>query len=111
MSGARAARARRAVLAAWAALVVSVAAWPAAGTGPALAFVAALPLLLPLPGLLRGASRTLRWAPLTLAPALALALTEVVANPAARTVAGITLLLALAAFAAVIAALRTAPRG
>ncbi len=75
-----------------------------------LALVAGLPLLPPLPGLLGGRPRTLRWAPLTLAPALALALTEVVANPAARTAATVTLALVLAAFSAVVAALRTSSR-
>lgn len=111
MSGAGARPARRAALLAWTALVVSVACWPAAGGSAVLAAIAGLPLLLPLPGLARGAPRTLRWAPLTLAPALALALTEVLANPAARTAAAVTLALALAAFAAAIAALRAGPRG
>jgi hypothetical protein len=40
-------------------------------------------------------------------PPLALALTEILVNPAARTRAAVSLALILAAFAAVIAALRT----
>jgi uncharacterized membrane protein len=76
-----------------------------------IAVIAGLPLLLPLPGLLRGRPRSLRVAPLAEAPALALAITEVLANPAARVAASITLALVLAAFAAIIAALRTGARG
>jgi uncharacterized membrane protein len=111
MSAARPGRAGRAALLAWLALIASVACWPLAGTGAALAAVAGLPLLLPVAGLARGTPRTLRWAPLTQAPALALALTEVLANPAARNAASLTLALLLLAFAAVIAAQRLAARG
>lgn len=106
MTARRAARAWRAALVAWLAQLASLACWPFAGTGPALAAMAGLPLLLPLPGLFRRSARTLRWAPLAQAPALALALTEVLANPAARTAATLTLALLLAAFAGVIAAQR-----
>jgi uncharacterized membrane protein len=106
MSAERARMARRAALFAWIALIASVAGWPAGGIRAALAAVAGLPLLLPLPGLLRGTPRTLRWAPLTQAPALALGLTELLANPAARAVATLTLACSVAAFAALIAALR-----
>ncbi|MGQ0385204.1 MAG: DUF2069 domain-containing protein [Gammaproteobacteria bacterium] len=109
----RGAGARRAALAAWLALIASVVAWPFAApdTGDAFALVAGLPLLLPLRGIARGARRTLSWAPLAEVPALALALMEVIANPAARPVAAATLALVLLAFAAVIAALRALPRG
>ncbi|MGQ0428332.1 MAG: DUF2069 domain-containing protein [Gammaproteobacteria bacterium] len=105
--------ARRAALAAWVALIASVFAWPfaAPGTDDAFALVAGLPLLLPLPGIARGTRRTLSWAPLAETPALAFALMEVVANPAARPAAAATLALVLVAFAAVIAALRSSPRG
>lgn len=108
MNAGRAGRARHAVRLAWILLLASVACWPPAGIAAALAAIAGLPLLLPLPGLLRGTPRTLRWAPLTLAPLLTLALTEVLANPGARAVAAVTLALLLAAFAAVIAAQRAA---
>ena len=103
---------RRIALAAWLALLVSIACWPLGdgGIGPLTTALAFLPLLAPLPGMARGTRRTLRWAPLTLAPPLALALTEILVNPAARTRASVSLALILAAFAAVIATLRrTAP--
>ena len=47
---------------------------------------------------------------MALAPALTLALTEFLVNPPARPFAGATLALVLAAFAAILAALRTLPR-
>lgn len=111
MTAGRAGSARVAVLVAWIALLASIAGWPATGIHPVPAAIAGLPLLLPLPGLLRCMPRALRFAPLTEAPALALAITEVLANPAARVTASITLALVLAAFAAVIAALRAGARG
>lgn len=103
---------KRVALAVWLALLISVACWPLGdgGIGPLTTALAFLPLLAPLPGMARGARRTLRWAPLTLAPPLALALTEILVNPAARTRASLSLALILAAFAAVIAALRRAAR-
>jgi uncharacterized membrane protein len=102
---------RRIAVAAWLLLVLSVAAWPfcTVGIGGAYAAVAWLPLLLPLPGLLGRSALALRAAPLALAPALALAVTEFVANPPARTCAGVSLALAFAAFAALIAAIRASP--
>jgi uncharacterized membrane protein len=104
--------ARRIALAAWILLGLSVAAWPfvRAGIGAATTAIAFLPLLLPLPGIARGSLRALRASPMALAPALALAITETLANPAARFPAGATLALLLLAFAAVVAAIRSAPR-
>ena len=102
----------RVAIAAWLALLLSVLCWPlglSAVGWPITAF-AFLPLLLPLPGLVRGTRRTHSWAPLALAPALAMALTEVLVNPAVRLRVTLTLALILAAFAAVLAALRRAPR-
>jgi len=99
-------------LAVWLALLISIACWPLgdAGIGSATTALALLPLLAPIRGMARGARRTLRWAPLTLAPPLALTLTEILVNPAARTRVSVSLALILAAFAAVIATLRrTAP--
>jgi len=99
---------RQITLAAWLLLLASVASWPLGSTGigwPTTA-LACLPLLAPLIGLARDSRRTLRWAPLTLAPALALALTEILVNPAARNSASWSLALILAAFASVIATLR-----
>ena len=99
-------------LAVWLALLISIACWPLGdgGIGPLTTALAFLPLLAPLPGMARGTRRTLRWAPLTLAPPLALALTEILVNPAARTRTSVSLALILVAFAAVIATLRRAAR-
>lgn len=109
---ARAARAQRFAVAAWILLAGCVAAWPFArvGIGGITATLAFLPLLLPLPGLLRHSRKALRAAPMALAPALAFALTETLANPPARALAGASLALVLVAFAAIVAALRSAPR-
>ncbi len=108
MSADRAQRMRRVAIVAWFALIGSIASWPFAGVriGWPTAALALLPMCLPLPGIFRGRECTLRWAPLALAPAIALALTEVLVNPRARTIAALTLFLVLAAFAAAIAALR-----
>lgn len=103
----------RLATAAWLALLLSVLCWPLGPSAvgwPATA-IAFMPLLLPLPGLVRATRRTQSWAPLALAPALAMALTEVLVNPAVRLRATLTLALILAAFAAILAALRRAPRG
>jgi len=108
-----ASRTRRIALIAWVLLAASVAGWPLAGAGISrvAAAVAFVPLLLPLPGITRSSLRALRAAPMALAPALALAITEILVNAAARPIAGTTLMLACAAFAAVVAAIRAAPRG
>ena len=111
MSADRGRIARRVALAVWVMLIFSIGAWTRFETapGPVSMLVSVLPLFAPLPGLVRGSRRALRWAPLTLAPALAIALTEFLVNPVARDAAGITLALIPAAFAALIAALRTTP--
>ena len=105
--------ARGAATAAWLALAGSVALWPisGAGIGTLTTLLAGLPLALPLPGLLRGTRPALRAAPMALAPALALAVTEFLVNPPSRPFTGATLALILAAFAAILAALRTAAAG
>ena len=107
----RARSSRRAALAAWLGLAASVASWALypTGIGSVAALVAGLPLLLPLPGILRGTRRSFRAAPMALAPALALSITEILVNPQARIAAGATLALAFAAFAATLAALRVLP--
>ena len=109
---ARAARARRFVLAAWILLAACVAAWPFAGAGIGwiTATLSFFPLLLPLPGIFRSSRKAMRAAPMALAPVLALAITESLVNPAARAIAGASLALVLVAFAGIVAALRTAPR-
>lgn len=109
---ARAALTRRLAIGAWTLLLISIVAWPFTGGGisPVTTAIASLPLLLPLPGLVRGRRRTLQWSSLTLAPALALALTEILVNARARMPATLTLALIFAAFGASIAALRASPR-
>ncbi|MBM5811465.1 MAG: DUF2069 domain-containing protein [Gammaproteobacteria bacterium] len=112
MNPAAAAPARRATLAAWALLGLALLAWPfvvprAAAVVPHTAFAL---LLLPLRGFWRGTIRTLRWAPLTLVPALLIALTEAIANPPARRPAGLVLALLLVALTADLAWLRVATR-
>ncbi len=105
----RARRARQLTIAAWLLLAGSVAAWSfidAAGIGLVTASIAFLPLLLPVAGLLRGSSRAYRLAALTLAPALALALTEFLVNAPSRLLTGATLALILLAFAGLVAALK-----
>jgi uncharacterized membrane protein len=95
----------------WLLLAASVAYWPAgrSGIGWTTAAIALVPLLLPLAGIARGSRRAYGLAALMLAPALALALTELVANESARTRATATLALVFLAFASLIAALRSAP--
>lgn len=107
----RASVAHRIVLLAWLLLAASVAAWlfADAGIGRLSSAIAFLPLLLPLPGLARRSRNALRAAPMALAPALVIAITEVLVNPPARPLAAVTLGLILAAFAAIVASLRAAP--
>jgi len=106
-------RARALTLLAWMGLLLLVLAWHAVGVpaapGPVILSVVTLPLLAPLPGLWAGRRRTYRWAPLTLAPALAWSLTEILANPPARRFAVAASLLAFLSLAAVVAALRSMP--
>jgi uncharacterized membrane protein len=115
MDGIALARARRATLAVWMMLLAVLAIWHLS-TASRLAAVALLlltvaPLLFPLPALWRTQRRAYRWAPLTLVPALAWSLTELVANPGARGFAILTALLAFLALAGVVATLRAMPRG
>jgi uncharacterized membrane protein len=108
----RARAARIFAITAWLLLAASVVSWPfvdTAGIGPVTASIAFFPLLLPIAGLLRGSPRSYRLAALVLAPALALALTEVLVNPPSRPWSSTTLALILLAFAGLVAALRTAP--
>ena len=71
----------------WIALVLSLPAWMMAGYPWPICALAALPLLAPLNGLLRGRRHTYAWATLFAIPYLAFALTELLVNPAARWVA------------------------
>jgi uncharacterized membrane protein len=101
----------RLAVAAWILLGASVAIWLASGSGIGLltAAFAFVPLLLPLPGIFRGSVKWLRAAPMALAPALALAITEILVNPPARAFAGASLALAFLAFAAIVSTLRSRP--
>ncbi|MGH8136409.1 MAG: DUF2069 domain-containing protein [Steroidobacteraceae bacterium] len=103
---------RRLAPGSWLLLIASIVAWPfcSAGIGFMTTAIAVLPLLLPMPGLVRTQRRTLQWSPLTLAPALALALTEILVNAPARIPATLTLALIFTAFAITVAALRKIPR-
>jgi len=107
-------RARRFTLLVWAGLLAVLLAWhvaPApAKLGSVVLGILALPLLAPLPGLWQGRRRSYRWAPMTLAPALAWSLTEILANPAARGFAISGALLSFLSLAAVVASLRSMPQ-
>jgi len=77
--------------------------WPASLVRLAILLV---PLLLPLPGLLRGQRRTYAWATLCVTPYFIYGLTEVIANPAVRTAAGAILFASLAWFITLVNYLR-----
>lgn len=108
--------ARRAVLATWAALGISVAAAVALSSGSTASTLvtAALfvPWLMPIRGLLRGDRRTHAWATLCVAPYFVYGLTETIANPAVRVAAALMLAASFAHFVALVAFLRvTRPAG
>jgi uncharacterized membrane protein len=90
----------------WAALVLSLPAWIVAGYPWPICALAALPLLAPLSGLVRGRRHTYAWATLFAIPYLAFAMTELLANPAARWVAAASLLLVFGWFCTMILFLR-----
>ncbi|MGA1729110.1 MAG: DUF2069 domain-containing protein [Steroidobacteraceae bacterium] len=100
--------------AAWLVAILTNSAWhlasqPTAAEGLLLA-VTGGPMLLPLPGLWALRRRTLGWAPLTLSPAMTIALTELIANPEERWIAAAAAFSCFLALAGVVAALRRAPR-
>ncbi len=90
----------------WAAVTLSLLAWILAGYPWLMCLIAVLPLLAPLNGLVRGRRHTYAWATLFAIPYLAFALTELLANPQARWVAALTLLLVFAWFCTMILYLR-----
>lgn len=111
-----AARVRVAVLGATALLILAVLAWiltPTVSLGRlASAVIVTLPLWIFIPALHRGERRKYAAMTLCVVPYLALALTELVANPAARALASAILLLAFALFGLLIVFLRvTRPQG
>ena len=92
-----------------AACVVAAALRPAPlPAGLAWAALLLLPLLLPLRGLVLGRRRTFAWATFCVAPYFVYGLTEVVANPALRPLAGAILFASLAWFAGLLYGLRAA---
>ena len=64
------------------------------------------PLALPVPGIVRRDRRAYAWATLCLTPHFVYGLTELVANPALRSVAAVMLLLSLALMLALVGYLR-----
>ena len=90
----------------WIAVLLSLLAWTMAGYPWPICVLAALPLLAPLNGLVRGRRHTYAWATLFAIPYLAFALTELLVNPAARWVAASSLLLVFGWFCTMILFLR-----
>ena len=93
----------------WIALCASLLAWMAVGYPWPLCAAAVVPLLAPLRGLVLGRRHTYAWSTLFAIPYLVFALTELLVNPAARWVAGLSLLLVFAWFCAMVMFLRSAP--
>ena len=89
-----------------AAVAVSLLAWVKVGYSWSLCVIAVLPLLAPLKGLMSGRRRTYAWSTLFAVPYIAVALTELLVNPAARWVAATSLLLLFAWFCSMISFLR-----
>ncbi len=103
-------RAHRWVLATLIVLAACVAA-AALSSGPwpgnaVLALAMLVPLVLPLPGLLRSDRRTHAWATLCVTPYFVYGVTESIANPAVRGVAGAILFASLALFVSLVGFLR-----
>lgn len=98
--------ARASVIGLWAAVVLSLLAWIMAGYPWLLCVLAALPLLAPLNGLMRGRRHTYAWATLFAIPYIVFALTELLVNPAARWAGAMSLLLLFAWFCSMILFLR-----
>jgi uncharacterized membrane protein len=90
----------------WVAVAASLLAWILVGYPWLICAIAVLPLLAPLNGLVRGRRYTYAWATLFAIPYLAFAVTELLANPRARWVAAISLLLVFAWFCTMIFFLR-----
>jgi uncharacterized membrane protein len=102
-------KARNLTVALWGALAASLLAWIPAGYPWLICVAAALPLLAPLRGLILGRRYTYAWATLFAIPYFAFALTELLVNPAARWVAGASLVLVFGWFCAMVIFLRASP--
>jgi uncharacterized membrane protein len=98
--------ARRVTLTLWVALCLSLLSWIAAGYSWPICVIAVLPLLAPLQGLIKGRRHTYAWATLFAIPYLVFAMTELLVNPAARWVAGTSLLLVFGWFCTMVVFLR-----
>lgn len=90
----------------WLAVSLSLLLWIPFGYSWPFCVIAVLPLLAPLQGLVRGRRYTYAWATLFAIPYLTFALTELLANRAARWVASLSLLLVFAWFCTMILFLR-----
>jgi uncharacterized membrane protein len=97
---------RALTVALWVAVAASLLAWILVGYPWPICALAVLPLLAPLNGLVRGRRYTYAWATLFAIPYLAFAVTELLANPRARWVAALSLLLVFAWFCTMIFFLR-----
>ena len=90
----------------WAGVTFSLLGWGFAGYSWLLCAIAILPLLAPLNGLIHGRRYTFAWASLFAIPYMAFAITELLANPRARWVGALTLLLVFAWFCSLVVYLR-----
>ncbi len=103
-------RAHAGVLTCHALLLAFVVAWQltahAFPAGLWLGLLAAVPLLAPLPGLLRSHRHTHAWSTLCVTPYLVIGVVEAVANPGERLWSGLCVLLALVFFASLVIYLR-----
>lgn len=94
------------VLSASLAIVVVAWHWLVPGASGIIGLILAAPLLVALPGLLSGRRYTYQWMSLALAVYVGYAVTEAVANPAARMWASVAVLLACLMFIAVVGRIR-----
>ena len=90
----------------WAAVAASLLLWITAGYSWPTCLIAVVPLLAPLPGLVRGRRYTYAWATLFAIPYVAFTVTELLVNSRARWVATLSLLLVFAWFCTMILYLR-----
>jgi uncharacterized membrane protein len=90
----------------WGAVTVSMLGWILAGYPWPVCVFAAIPLLAPLNGLMRGRRHTYAWATLFAIPYLVFSLTEVLVNPLARWVGAASLFLVFSWFCTMILFLR-----
>jgi uncharacterized membrane protein len=93
----------------WAAVALSLLAWITVGYPWPICALAVAPLLAPLHGLVRGRRYTYAWATLFAVPYLIFAMTELLVNPAARSVASLSLFLVFGWFCAMVLFLRASP--